>query len=216
MVTTCLLVALAVACIASACILPVTAFQVAEVTANTLRKPRKKSCPAPQRSFRLSARARRRNPNRSHSSDDDEDANDTNLSSKTASAIPQLPASGDSSFGSLPLVEDTVLSEACVVNKKIGLQYTCNQCETRNSHLVSRIAYKNGVVITTCKGCGAKHLIADHLGSKGFQDDKAKTIEDVLTVHRVSPDQFQISKLYNSYDTKSGSIVGEDGNWALE
>lgn len=111
-------------------------------------------------------------------------------------------------------------------SKKFQLQYTCNICEARNHHLVSRVAYRQGVVICTCKGCGSQHLIADHLGftdyEGGFQG-KINTIEDWFSakndtdtsVHRVSPDVFDLEKIL-AHDTKSGSIVGEDGNLVLE
>jgi hypothetical protein len=110
------------------------------------------------------------------------------------------------------MVESSVVAgDSAFLRNKLGLQYTCSKCETRNSHLVSRIAYNNGVVIATCKGCQSRHLIADNLGAAGNYQ-----LEEAQTVHRVSEDQFKISMLYNSYDTRSGAIVGEDGKMALE
>lgn len=66
-----------------------------------------------------------------------------------------------------------------LVSKKFKIQYTCKVCDTRNSHSVSRIAYRNGVVIAMCKGCQSKHLLADNLGWSnyvgGFDFDGGET-----------------------------------------
>ncbi|CAJ1403689.1 unnamed protein product [Effrenium voratum] len=42
--------------------------------------------------------------------------------------------------------------------------FTCKVCETRNSHMISRLAYQQGIVIATCPGCGNRHLLADKTG----------------------------------------------------
>ena len=141
--------------------------------------------------------------------------------------IPQLPATGSSSKKQEPSDTDVNGNKPFVASKKFQLQYTCNVCETRNSHYVSRIAYRNGVVIVRCKGCDSQHLIADNLGwtdyDGGFQGE-TNTIEDYFaassdgntTVSRVSEEVFQLEKILQEHNTKSGSIVGEDGELALE
>ena len=82
-----------------------------------------------------------------------------------------LPGAGGSSFDPLtsgnrlaPVSEGKDLQSSKIVNDKFELQYTCKICDHQNRVKVSRIAYRNGVVICVCKGCAAKHLIADNLG----------------------------------------------------
>jgi hypothetical protein len=87
------------------------------------------------------------------------------------------------------------------------------------------IADRSGVVIARCKGCESQHVIADNLGwtdyKGGFQKGETN-IEDYFAnrgmadnVSRVSTDVFNLEKAL-SHDTKSGSIIGDDGNPALE
>jgi mitochondrial protein import protein ZIM17 len=140
-----------------------------------------------------------------------------------STGIPQLPPTS-----SLPKDFDTakLSDKPFVANHKFQLQYTCNICETRNYHNVSRIAYRQGVVITRCKGCDSQHLIADNLGwtdyDGGFQGNKTNTIEDYFAgdenvqVSRVSTEVFELEKILQSYDSKSGAIIGDDGKLALE
>jgi hypothetical protein len=170
--------------------------------------------------------ARRRNP----SSDDNDD--DYDITEEKNAEIPQLPPSSLSSRStstSLSGDTDTKENKAFVAHlKKLQLQYTCNICETRNCHMVSRIAYNNGVVIARCKGCQSQHLIADHLGycdyKGGFEGD-TNTIEDYFSnnskeqqqvVNRVSQEVFDLEKMLGQYDMESGSIIGEDGKLAME
>ncbi|KAL7430264.1 hypothetical protein ACHAXH_004270 [Discostella pseudostelligera] len=73
-----------------------------------------------------------------------------------------------------------ILSEHTnLVSSKFQIQYTCKVCSTRNSHSVSRLAYRKGVVIAMCKGCLCRHLLADNLGwnnyAGGFNFDDGET-----------------------------------------
>ena len=60
-------------------------------------------------------------------------------------------------------ITTTTTTAHSFVNPKFSLQYTCNVCETKNRVLVSRQAYREGMVVVICKGCGTKHWIADNL-----------------------------------------------------
>jgi transcription elongation factor Elf1 len=46
--------------------------------------------------------------------------------------------------------------------EKFLMMYTCKQCDGRNAQMVSKVAYTQGTVVSTCKHCGIKHLIADN------------------------------------------------------
>lgn len=132
-------------------------------------------------------------------------------SSENAVSIPQLPPSGDSSF----LNDDSLRKKPFVANRKVQLQYTCNVCETRNTHSISRVAYHKGVVIVKCKGCDSQHLIVDHLGWTGFQNNTV--LEDFLgDIPRVTEEVFELERILQQHDPASGAIVGDDGSLAME
>ena len=85
---------------------------------------------------------------------------------------------------------------------------------------LSLLAYREGVVISVCKGCDAKHLIADNIGWSGVDMNSQKNIEDYLKnqgteVNRVSTEVFELEKVLN-FDTKGGAILGEGGRPVLE
>ena len=97
----------------------------------------------------------RRRRNRNNRSNDDESENDAHI----AKPLLPLPPIGESSYGSIPSAHDdsqTTIDEATghkkitlnseegtkvaqVGSSKFELQYTCNICETRNTHKVSRL-----------------------------------------------------------------------------
>lgn len=58
-------------------------------------------------------------------------------------------------------------SSATLPNKIEGellLQFTCNVCNNRSSHNISKQAYDHGTVVAQCPSCKTRHLIADNLG----------------------------------------------------
>lgn len=160
--------------------------------------------------------------------DDDDDFENDN-GSVLNSMIPQLPPIGASESSTNPtsLIND---DKPFVANHKFQIQYTCNICETRNTNTISRLAYRQGVVIARCKGCQNQHLIADHLGwtdyEGGFKGNKTNTIEDYfandannktnVTVSRVNTDVFELEKILQYNADKSGAIVSDNGKLALE
>jgi hypothetical protein len=144
-----------------------------------------------------------------------------------------LPGAGGSSFDPLtsgdrlaPVAEGKDLQNSKIVSDKFELQYTCKICDHRNSNKVSRIAYRNGVVICVCKGCSAKHLIADNLGWHnyigGFEGEP--DIEEFLAskgreneVSRVSPEVFELQQLLDkSVDDPLCKDDGEEKDEGME
>ena len=81
------------------------------------------------------------------------------------------------------------------------------------------VAYREGVVITKCKGCDANHMLADNLGWGAFHEGETN-IEEYLKgkgmeASRVSPEVFDLEKVLG-IDSNSGSLVGDDGTLVLE
>mmetsp|Transcript_7986 Transcript_7986/g.17792 ORF Transcript_7986/g.17792 Transcript_7986/m.17792 type:complete len:369 (+) Transcript_7986:117-1223(+) len=92
-----------------------------------------------------------------------------------------LPAGGTSPLGGESEVGDAVEGSAASssaslqleVEDRFGLVYTCGRCDTRNAVSVSRVAWNEGVVVATCRGCGARHLLADKGGLLDLTNETA-------------------------------------------
>lgn len=81
------------------------------------------------------------------------------------------------------------------------------------------VAYRHGVVITVCKGCMSKHLIADNLGWMQYVGgfDGNSNIEDYMNdvgrgdeVNRVSQEVFELEKLVHSDASADGPLSSLD------
>ncbi|XP_029164004.1 mitochondrial protein import protein ZIM17-like [Nylanderia fulva] len=107
---------------------------------------------------------------------------------------------------------------------KLKLMFTCKRCSTRNTRLISKLAYNKGVVIVRCNGCKNNHLIADNLG--WFPEISTRTnIEKLMalkgeTVRRIADDkegyfeavlkeEFKLPQK-NDNETKDSSNEGND------
>mmetsp|Transcript_36614 Transcript_36614/g.82998 ORF Transcript_36614/g.82998 Transcript_36614/m.82998 type:complete len:202 (+) Transcript_36614:186-791(+) len=77
--------------------------------------------------------------------------------------MPQnLFGGGNAANESQPATEPVSMGN--VLGRKFRLLFTCKRCDHKNSHMISRVAYHQGIVIATCPGCGVRHLISDKTG----------------------------------------------------
>lgn len=96
---------------------------------------------------------------------------------------------------------------------KMKLMFTCKKCSTRNSKLISKLAYNKGVIIVRCDGCKNNHLIADNLG--WFTDINSKiNIEKLMalkgeTVKKIIND---IDGYYEIVAKKEFNILPKDSD----
>lgn len=100
------------------------------------------------------------------------------------------------------------------LSEKFGLAYTCGKCDTRNVISVSRIAWRSGVVVATCQGCKARHLLADNTGLLDLSNDTGFTnIVQLIEAKGDSVMRVDPSDRKTMADLKLG--VGPDGRLQL-
>ena len=79
------------------------------------------------------------------------------------------------------------------------IMYTCGKCDSRSMKSFSKQSYEQGVVIVTCPGCNAKHLIADNLG--WFSDDSGETnIEEIARARGIPIQKEGLNVEYSQAD----------------
>lgn len=89
---------------------------------------------------------------------------------------------------------------------KMKLMFTCKKCKTRNSKIISKLAYDKGVIIVRCDGCKNNHLIADNLG--WFSDINSKiNIEKIMTLKGET-----VRRVMNDIDGYYEAIANEEFN----
>ena len=89
--------------------------------------------------------------------------------------------------------------------EKFMMMYKCKVCGERNAQMVSKVAYTNGMVVSKCKSCKSKHLIADNEG-KLDMGEYGKKIEEYLeskgdNVQRLSFSSKELEDNYVIEDT---------------
>merc|ERR1719327_1739394 len=97
---------------------------------------------------------------------------------------------------------------------RFEIMFTCNVCEGRNSHSISRHAYRKGTVIVVCPGCKAAHLIADNLNwiEKDFKNLEQYMAKQGTSVKRIEADGVakvaaeEASKLLGDEDEQAARI----------
>jgi hypothetical protein len=86
------------------------------------------------------------------------------------------------------------------------MMYTCKICSNRNAQMISKIAYSDGMVVSTCQKCSNRHLIADNQG-KLDMPEFGKRVEDLLISKGENVQKINIS----IQDLDDNFIVDRDG-----
>lgn len=116
---------------------------------------------------------------------------------------------GINAFHQERLVHHDVTDNRKELNKlegKMKLLFTCKKCNTRNSKLISKLAYNKGVIIVRCDGCKNNHLIADNLG--WFKD-----IHNGINIERLMASQGEtVRKITNDMEGYFEIVANEEFN----
>jgi transcription elongation factor Elf1 len=107
--------------------------------------------------------------------------------------------------------------------EKFLMMYTCKQCNGRNAQLISKVAYNEGIVVSTCKTCKVNHLIADNLKKLDMAEygNKIETYleskGEVVTRMSITPEELENNYLVDrdgvlTLQPKIGGQVSSDSN----
>ena len=91
------------------------------------------------------------------------------------------------------------------------MMYTCKKCNGRNAQLISKIAYKEGIVVSTCKTCKVTHLIADNLKKLDMSEYGTK-IDEYLESKGERVQRMSVSR----EDLENNYIIEKDGVVSLQ
>merc|ERR1719336_3470547 len=102
---------------------------------------------------------------------------------------------------------------ARVAPRKFKIMYTCKICDHRNSHMISRIAYTQGIVIATCQGCNSKHLRSDKTGLLDYGLwDVEMLAQSGESVTRLGAEGFRAVTGSGSVDAAAAVIAGKSND----
>ncbi|KAG5417923.1 DNLZ [Candida metapsilosis] len=89
------------------------------------------------------------------------------------------------------------------------IEFTCNVCDERSAHNMSKQAYEHGTVLIQCPGCKSRHLIADHLG---FIRDENFNLKDYIESQGEKFDHkvLEFEKIPPNLAQSSGQTAKED------
>lgn len=107
----------------------------------------------------------------------------TDYSAFALGRLPLLPAQRQCALFATSIPKPTIITPATGKQhpqlEKFLMMYTCKICTGRNAQMISKVAYNHGMVVSTCRHCKSKHLIADNEGKLDMKEYGRK-IEDYL------------------------------------
>lgn len=99
---------------------------------------------------------------------------------------------------------------------KFLMIYTCLICSGRNAQMVSKVAYNEGMVVSTCKHCSNRHLIADNERKLDMGPDapEYRKVEEVLKARGEMVNKLQLTAddlLEGRYFVDKGDVIDMGG-----
>jgi DNL zinc finger len=81
-----------------------------------------------------------------------------------------------------------------------------DRCDNAYTQQISRVAYYEGVVICTCKGCNVKHLIADNKGLLDFPEF-GRNIEEYMAAQNNGERYAFVSQKHHHHTIQSYAVT---------